>query len=397
LLLLKAFKNRVVFRLWLGQLGSSIGDEIYRMAFIWLSVGFIGADTGYLAALQLFAVLLFGIFGGKWADRSNPYRTMIGVDGLRALITLIPVVFFYLRHGSFIALIVSTVFLSGLGAFFEPALQSVLPRSTKDLPTLRAANGLMSTTIRFARVFAPIIVGTLSAFIATIHFFTLNSLSYLISTLSIFSVRKEISFVPPVIHAENEHVLANFFQSLKLLSTKPSVQKTLFAKTLTGGAWSLVYGLGLALLVHEMDQTNVKAFGMVMGAYGFGNIIGAMAIANFERKNPRLMVFQGLTWLGIGFIGIALTHSFALMLVVTAITAVGGPMNDVPFTDLIQMEFDAHELTKIVRIRMMSETFFALVFMAVSPLLFHFFAIRTVIIGAGVFTLVFGLRGLRST
>jgi hypothetical protein len=72
-------------------------------------------------------------------------------------------------------------------------------------------------------------------------------------------------------------------------------------------------------------------------------------------------------------------------------------MNDVPFTDLIQMEFDAHELTKIVRIRMMSETFFALVFMAVSPLLFHFFAIRTVIIGAGVFTLVFGLRGLRST
>ena len=253
--MLKALKNRAVSRLWLGQVGSSIGDEVYRVAFIWLAVDFIGADTGYLASLQLVAVLAFGIFGGKWADRWSPYRTMIGVDLARAVITLTPVILFYLHRPSFAALVVSSIALSGLGAFFEPASQSVLPVAAEDVQTLKAANGLMSTTVRLARVMGPALIGALSAFVQTIHFFTLNALSYLFSTLCVFSIRKFISVgtIPP--RAENTKLLTSFIDSVKLLKTKPVVHRTLYPKTISGGAWGLVYSLGIALLIHEVDGT----------------------------------------------------------------------------------------------------------------------------------------------
>jgi DHA3 family macrolide efflux protein-like MFS transporter len=394
MLLLKALRNRAVFLLWLGQLGSSIGDEIYRMAFIWLSVSFIGADTGYLSALQFLAILGFGIFGSKWADRLSPYRTMIGVDLIRAVITLTPVVLYYLHRPSFVALVISAVFLSGLGAFFEPALQTILPIAAKDPVTLKAANGLMSTTTRLARVAGPALIGLLSAFVATIHFFTLNAFSYLISTFSLFAIRKNITHAIVLPHSENEHVFSDFLHSLKLLKTKRAVWNTLFAKTITGGAWSLIYGLGMALLVHEISPGNVKAFGLVMGFYGIGNVVGALVLANLERKNPEQKVYLGLTWLGVCFVLVSISKSFPLLLLMTTITAIGGPLNDISFTDLVQSEFKIHDLHKIFRLRLMFETFFSLVFAAVSPLLFHQFPIRSVICGAGVFIVFFGGWGL---
>ena len=394
MLLFKALKNRAVARLWLGQVGSAIGDEIYRIAFIWLAVNYIGADTGYLAALQLLAVLIFGVFGGKWADRWSPYKTMIGVDLLRAVITLTPVVLFYLHRPSFIALVFSTICLSGLGAFFEPALQTVLPMAANDAATLKAANGLMSTTMRLARVAGPAIIGLISVFIATIHFFTLNAFSYLISTWSVFSIRKSIptSSVPE--SYEDEHILSSFLQSIKLLHTKPEVMRTMYAKSFTGGIWYLIYGLGMALLVHEMDANNVKAFGMVMGTYGVGNLLGALVFGSIDRKKPERMVYFGLLSFGVCFPLLAISTSFPLMLLVTVLTGFGGPINDIAFTDLVQVHFKSRDLHKIFRLRLMLETFASLVLMAFSPLLFHFFAIRTVIFSGGLVFLLVGLWGL---
>jgi DHA3 family macrolide efflux protein-like MFS transporter len=395
MILVKALKNRAVFRLWVGQVGSSVGDEIYRMAFIWLAVSYIGEDTGYLAALQLLAVLGFGIFGAKWADRWSPYKTMIGVDLLRAVITLTPVVLFYLHRPSFVALVFSTICLSGLGAFFEPALQTVLPMAAGDAATLKAANGLMSTTMRLARVVGPAIFGLLSVFIATIHFFTLNAFSYLLSTWSVFSIRKSIPTTSLPESYEDGHILSSFLNSLKLLHTRKEVTKAIYSKSFTGGIWYLVYGLGMALLAHEIDGNSVKSFGMVMGTYGAGNLLGALVFGSLERKKSERMVYLGILSFGVCFPLVAISTSFPLLLLFTGLTGFVGPINDIAFTDLVQSHFKNRDLHKIFRLRLILETSFSLVFMAISPMLFHFFPVRTVIFSGGMIFLVVGLLGLR--
>ena len=393
MLLLKALRNRAVSRLWLGQVGSAIGDEVYRVAFIWMSVNFIGAETGYLASLQQLAVLLFSVLGGKWADRWSPYRTMIGVDLLRAIITLTPVILYYLHYPSFPALVVSTILLSGLGAFFEPALQAVLPVASKDYATLKAANGLMSTTLRLARVMGPAIIGLLSAFVETIHFFTINAFSYLFSTVSVFTIRKLIAHEHAPEAPKEEAVFSNLIASIKLTRTRPAVFRSLLFKSSMGAAWYLVYALGIALLIHSIASSDVKAFGLVMGAYGFGNVVSAMIIANFERKKSEQWIYCGLSLLGVGFILISIANSIPLLMLVAAITAVGGPMNDIPFTDLVQVQFPLRDLTKVFRLRMTLETLFTLLLMLASPFLFRMFGVRNVILWCGVFTFLFGLSG----
>lgn len=162
---------------------------------------------------------------------------LIAVDLLRAGITLTPVVLFYLNQPSFATLVVSSILLAGLGAFFEPALQSVLPIAAKDVATLKATNGLMSTTIRLARVMG-------SAFCVT-------------------QVSKNAPKFSLAARPENLHVLSHFFESFRKTKSNPIVYRSLIAKCVSGGTWMMVYGLGMALLIHEIRPKNVKAVGMV--------------------------------------------------------------------------------------------------------------------------------------
>lgn len=391
MLMFRALSKKSIFNLWSGQVFSSIGDEIYKVAFVWLSVEMIGSNTGYLASLQLVALLLFGILGGKWSDRWNPYKTMINTDLLRAFITLIPVFFYLNGTPSFTALVLSSVLIAGLGAFFEPAIQTSLPGLCEDPSLLKGANGLLSTTMRLARVMGPAIIGMLSGVIATIHFFSLNALSFLISAFSIFSIRKSFPTHSTEHLPENEHILKSFVDSWKTLKQNRALFDVVMAKTITGGAWGLAYGLGIALLIHEISPKDVTAFGLVMSAYGVGNILSALIVGNMERKNPVMLVYLGLAWLGVGFIGMAVSSSFPLILFFSAFTAIGGPLNDLPCTDMIQLQIPLKDMPKIFRLKMTLDTLAAFIFMLASPILFQLFPIRSVLLGCGILMLWIGV------
>jgi len=393
MLLFRALNNKTVLRLWLGQLGSAIGDEIYKIAFVWIAVGMIGSNTGYLASIQLLAVLLFGILGGRWSDRWNPYKTMMGVDLFRAFITLTPVICFYFHRPSFHVLVLSSVLIAGLGAFFEPAIQTSLPLLCEDRQTLKGATGLMATTFRLARVMGPAVIGLLSGLVATIHFFSINALSFLFSAYSVFTIHKKFPAHSSK-NIEKEPILSNFINSIRVLKKNKPLYDIVIAKTMTGGAWGLVYGLGIALLIHEVSPTDVKAFGFMMSAYGVGNVIAVLLVGNMQRKNPERMTYFGLLWLGLGFIGIAASRSFPLMLFFSAFTAIGGPLNDLPATDIIQNEIPMKDMAKVFRLKMTLDNLAALIFMLISPLLFQHFSIRTVIFWCGFLVVAYGVRGL---
>lgn len=389
--MIKALRNRSIRLLWGGQALSAIGDEIYRVALIWMAVNMIGADTGYLAAAQMAALLTLSLIGGKWADHWDHSKTMIWVDALRSGIVLIPVIVFQFTPISLPLLLGVAITLSGLGAFFDPALQASLPRYARDLPTLRAANGLMSTTMRLARVVGPGIIGALTSFIPTLHFFTLDAVSFAASAISIHALAP-----PPEHHAPVKKIpragfretLASGFIAARRIQ---GMQFLIFSKAIIGGSWNLAYGLGIALVVHKLAPHDVRAYGLVIAAYGIGNVTSALIIGNLSRARPILMIFSGYIWLAVGFIWISLTHNLPALMVATAFTAVGGPMNDLPFVDLVQSRFELSDMPKVFRLRMATETGASLVGMLVSPFLFRMYSTSAVIASCGGVILVAAL------
>jgi DHA3 family macrolide efflux protein-like MFS transporter len=392
--MLKALRHPPIARLWVGQALSSIGDEIYRVGLTWLAVGLIGADTGYLSAAQAAALMILSFIGGKWADHWDPLSTMIRTDFIRGLIVLIPVIYSFFASVPLSLLVAVALLLSGLSAFFDPAVQTVLPKFAPDAKILKGATGLMSTTVRMARMVGPAIVGFLAGILPPIHFFTLDALSFMISAGSVLPLQERKADhlpKPPRRHISFSEAIFAGFHSLK---KQKGMQFVLLSKALTGGAWNVAYGLGFALLVQELAPGHTQSFGLVMASYGLGNFAGAMLFGNQERPRPALMMFTGYVCLGIGFILVGFSPTIPWVMLSAAITAFSGPMNEVTFSDLIQSRFPLGEMTRIFRLRMATDTAVTLLLMLLAPLLFHLLSVRLVIEICGVSWIAIGAIGL---
>ncbi|MBO9666270.1 MAG: MFS transporter, partial [Bdellovibrio sp.] len=288
--MLKALQQPQLKRLWFGQAFSSIGDEIYRVGLTWFAVGLMGANTGYLAAGQTASLMLLSFIGGKWADRWHPLRTMIGVDLIRAAIVVIPVVASFFMQVPMWMLWSMALSLSALSAFFDPATQATIPLLAKDAETMQSTNGLMSTTIRMARMIGPAIVGLLSAFIPMIHFFTIDALTFLVSAMSVRTLKDHVpetpkENVPSVSFSEALH------SGFALIRSKPGMTYVFISKALTAGTWNLALMIGFALLVHQVTNGDARMFGLVMASYGVGNFAGALFFGSRPRKRLWFMLF----------------------------------------------------------------------------------------------------------
>jgi hypothetical protein len=388
MLMLKALRERSIRLLWSGQALSTIGDEIYRVALIWLAVGLIGEDTGYLAAAQSGALLLLCLVGGHWADRWNHRRTMIGVDGGRALIVLLPVAAYYLGHVTLPLLFVVAVSLSALSAFFEPALQATLPDVSPDVETLQAATGLMSTTVRLARAVGPAVVGLLAPFVATIHFFTLDSLSFAVSAWSVARLAPSKRSARPARPRGGFH--DSLMDGLRAVGQDALMHDLMWVRLLIGGFWSLSYGLGLALMVRALAPGDVRAFGWAVACYGTGNIAGALSAGNMRRRRPIRIACIGYGFMGAGFLAMGLAPNLFWLGVATVVGGIGGPVSDLPFVDLVQARYPVDDIPKLFRLRMAAETGAGLLLLSASPTLFRAYPPHAVVAACG---LAFALIG----
>ena len=176
---LKALRLPHIALLWSSQVLSSIGDYFYLVAVIWIAVKTAGSDAGLVAGAETFAMLVFGLLGGVYADRWNRRIIMVSVDLVRAVAVSMLAILALTGTLQFWHLIVVAALVGSLGALFDPALQASLPALTgDDERTLQATNGLMDVTRRLARILGPGQV--VLQFIPLAHLLKLDAQSFLL-------------------------------------------------------------------------------------------------------------------------------------------------------------------------------------------------------------------------
>ncbi len=394
--MIKALKDTRILKLWYGQAFSSVGDEIYRVGLTWFVVGLMGANTGYLTAGQTASLMLLSFVGGKWADRWNPMSTMINVDIIRAFIVLIPVIISFFKPVPLFILWAMALSLSGLSAFFYPASQAVIPIIAPDAELMKSTNGLMSTTIRMARMVGPAVVGLLAAFIPMVHFFTIDAVTFFVSAYSVYLLNKTITKKDFAFIKQNEKI--SFKEAINggydLVKKRPGMRYVFYTKAITAGSWNLALMIGFALLVHEVTNGDARSFGLVMATYGIGNFIGALYFGNIHRVRLWAMLFWGYVLMGVGFILMGMAPTVNLIMLTAGLTGFAGPMNDLALIDMFQHNFEVSDLTKIFRLRTTFETAGTLFFTTLSPWLIKSTSIRAVIILSGILWLLSGFGGL---
>ena len=117
--------------LFLGQLGSLIGDRVMLLAlpFAVLSIDGSAGAVALVAAAQALPFLVLSLAGGVISDRGERRRVMIASDVLRAAVQAIAAVLLLAGAAHPASLAVLAAIYGAGSAFFEPAMTGLIPQT----------------------------------------------------------------------------------------------------------------------------------------------------------------------------------------------------------------------------------------------------------------------------
>src|SRR5262245_6804818 len=157
-----ALRHRDFRHLWLAQLLSQTGSQMQVVAINWhvylltkspLALGFVGLT-------RVLPIVVFSLWGGVLADRSDRRRVMFVSQSSMAAVSVVLAVLAFQRRDSVAAIYVLNALQAAATSFDNPARQSLIPRLVPiaDLPGALALN---LTMFQAATIAGPAFAGAL--------------------------------------------------------------------------------------------------------------------------------------------------------------------------------------------------------------------------------------------
>lgn len=400
--ILTPLRDTPVALLWGGLSLSAVGDQLYIVAVIWIAVGLLGAWAGYLPALGAAVVLFTALFGGSWADDHEPRAAMIGADLIRSGVLVLAVLEWTLRgHITAGTLLGLTIVLAIGQAVFRPALQGMLAPLVGERENLPAANALLDTTDRMARLLGPGLVALFAAWLPARHFLSLDAVSFLASALALTLIGRLRPLPPLRRSGPRENLIASARRGFRALSSHPVLRLEVRVNGILNGAWYAIMYLGIPLALHSAGSSGLSAYGAVISAYGSTNLLGTLLIGSRPMPlNPGRQIFAGNLLLGFGMMIIALFAAapaslrLAGFLAGACFGAAGGPMHDIPVAVLRQTKLSHTDVPASMRASMVVNNTGQLVAMTLVPIAYAALPVWVVMTGCAATIITLGLIGL---
>ena len=341
--------------LWLSQILSATGDQLYSIAIVWIAVKTGGAQAGFVSGAGAISGLLLGLIGGVYADRWNKRNAMIAIDILRALTVLFLGVIGHFMPLNMVLLGIASVIVSGLGSMFDPALAASLPELTdNDEKRLQAMNAMMQVNHRLARTIGPGLAGWLVAATALHHFFTLDAVSFLVSALAIFAIRGKYRWKSelPVQKTGFRGILQDISRGATLVYRH---EQLLWAFGLYVGAniaWCAGFMLGFPLWAKQLPDANAGTYGLMVAAYGVGSVSSNFVMGTITSRKRMFFISISQLIFALGFFVVALSTTLPMACFGAFLAAIGGPTGDVMLMVMLQTDIPRQDLGKVFSLRM---------------------------------------------
>src|SRR5579883_1219540 len=402
-------KDRAVLTVWSGLCTSTVGEDLFPVASVWLSVEVAGNMAGLVTGVQYVAMLVAGLFGGVLFDRWRPVQAMLVSRWWSAACCLLPVVGFYVSGISITLLIVASVGLASLRMVFSPALQSTIPTLVRDRDGQQAINGLFDATYRIARLVGPMVAALLHLFLPVIHFLSATALGFIVSGASLRAARQRLieGHVSDPVRLRPgwagtwEALTAGF----RLMLSEPATGAVLLVNALMNGPWMVALSLAIALIVTEYRPTflgfgDLSAYALVMGAYGVGDLSGNIVAGSVRFRNPLSTMFLGYVAMGTGFSCLALSVwllprevLLPAMMIGGLFGGLGGPFFFVPMITRMQTVFHGHDIARVFRFRLVVMAASMLVASLVATWCFELMGAVATQLACGVLIFAVGIVG----
>ncbi len=360
--------------LWVSQVLSAFGDQLYMIAAMWMAVQSFGPKAAFIAAAISGGRIAFGVLGGVLADRFNRGTIMVASDIIRFVaVATLPIASIYgpidFWHLMFVGAMIGI-----FGALFDPALQASLPLVSPSPKSMPAINGLIDITHRLARAISPSLAGLFVALFPLEHFYTIDAVSFIISAAAIFALSSHIKWNESKTQSTTVcHILKDLVEGFNAVKDHKLVAAGLITTIIMSGLWGIAFTVGIPILVKTTLAGGIGDYGFIVGAYGLGNVLANIIMSNMQIHRKALVMFCGNIVLAIGFCLIAISHSLPLSMIAATFAALGGPMGELITLNLITSEIDSSHLGKALSFRLMAtNSGFSLGLLVAAPLYAHF-------------------------
>ena len=347
------------FRLFfIGQGISLIGTWMQNVGEGWLILTLTNSPfyVGLTAALSSIGVLLFSLYAGVIADRTDKRRFIILMQVAFMLEAFTVSILVWTGVVAVWQVLVLATILGIASAFDIPMRQSfVVEMVGKD--DLMNAIALNSSLFNAARVIGPAIAGLLIGAVGIAWCYFLNGLSYIAVIAGLLMMRLPPNPQTP----KTTSAWTGFREVLTYLRNDRRV-RTLMVLTAVLSVFGFPYIAMMPVFARDVLHRGAEGYGALTSSIGVGAVIGALAIAWSSariRARGRLMLSGGVA-LGMLLILFAASRSLAVSMVLLGLAGFAMIVNNALTNTLLQTTAPDH-----LRGRIMG--FYSFVFVGMAP------------------------------
>jgi MFS family permease len=320
--------------LWSGQVLSSIGNQVTRVALPFQVYVLTGSTLaiGALSLFQLVPILLFALGAGSLADAVDRRRLLMLTQTGMAACSLVLVLLAMGGNPPIPALFAVAFVAAGLGAVDQPTRSSAIPRLVPP-ERLPAAIALNQLNFQTASIVGPAVGGVLIATVGLAGAYAVDVVSFMATLLALFAIRP----LPPLGGVARPGIAA-IAEGLRFARERRPILGS-FAIDLN----AMIFGMPTSLfpvLALDVFHTGPAGFGLLAAAPAVGSFAGALVsgwVSSVQRVG-RAIVLAVIGWgLAITAFGL-LTFSFPLAWVFLALAGTADVFSAVFRATLVQLE-----------------------------------------------------------
>lgn len=334
-------------RLWLGETISQLGDSVFQIALLWLTLELTGSSTitGLVAMSGTLPMLIFGLLAGALADRFDRRRLMLVADLGRAALVLSLPLLHAAGHLDALGLGLVTFLMAVFTAHFNPARDSLVPALVPE-SELRGANAWVQSGWQVAMLVGPAVAGLLIPLVGEIHLFTVDGLSFLASFGMIWAIgHREGAGDEPTLPADRTRLAVALRRALS--DAREGLAHAWADRRLRVLLWItavdnlFIMGpaiVGVPIFVKQVLKGGPDEYAFLLTAFAVGMLVGTALLAWLGgRVRNSVLLIWGIVLDGITFLPLYWTDSFAGAYLTIAVHSLVIPLIVVPRPTLVQL------------------------------------------------------------
>lgn len=316
---------------------------VYHMTGSALLLGVVGF-AGQIPTLILSPV------AGVLTDRWSRYRVLLITQIVSLVQAAVLAVLCLTGVIQIWEIIVLSVILGCTNAFDVPARHSFVIDMVENKEDLGNAIALNSLMFNGARLIGPSIAGVMLATTSEGVCFLLNAISYIFVIISLMMMRLHIAQT----HKKEERILKELSEGLRYTFGFAPIKHLLILLSISS-LMGMSYSVLMPVFAKEVLHGGSHTYGFLMGAAGFGALLGALFLASRKSvlKLGRIVPASAILF-GSALLGLSFSRLFPVSLVLMIFIGLGMMMQAAASNTILQTITDDDKRGRVMGFYSMS-------------------------------------------